>query len=427
MSFVLVLSMLPGLAFFEAGLLRSKNSLSILIQVLAGISVNAALWDLIGYSLVYYGNFSRALMLGVSFSECKTYAPHVPDAAFAMFTMMFAVISPLLMTGAYAERVSFKASITFTVLWEVLVYYPVAHWIWGRGWLATHFGVRDFAGGITIHVTAGISALVCAIFVGRRKHFEEFEGEYPPSYLPLAAIGAGLLYCGWFGFNAGSALASGPVAASALLSTQIGGCFSALVWLIIDCWSSGHPNIVGLMNGTIAGLAGITPASGFIDNQGSILLGLLLGISSYMGCYILKHKLHIDDALEVTCVHGIPGLVGSLSIGFLATSKTGSGIPDGLFYGGSAHLLGGQVVGCIVAGIYSSLVTFIILFVINKVMGMRVNLEDEEMGLDMADHKEVAYHELMIDMVHDHIVEKLPKHFRDDFVQFYVLVLVIVL
>jgi Amt family ammonium transporter len=411
-SFVLVLGMFPGLALFEAGLLRSKNTLSIIGQVVAGIAVNGALWDLFGFSLVYYGTFDHALLINVAYDECSDYAPKIPAAAYAMFMLLFAVITPLLMTGAYAERVKFKSTLALTVMWEVLVYYPIAHFIWGNGWLA-QLGTKDFAGGITIHTTAGVGSLVCALYLGPRRFFKEHGGEFPPSNMPLAAIGFAMLYMGWFGFNAGSALESGSISTSALTSTQIGATFSTIAWLFLDMYTKGQPTVVGILNGGIAGLAGITPASGFIDNPGSIGLGLVLGISSYFASHFIKHRLQIDDALEVSSVHGLTGIIGAIAVGFLASKDANPNIDNGLFYGGSARLLGVQVLGVVVAAVYSGIMTYVILKIIDWGMGLKASPEMEDLGLDIAEHHEVAYHELTVDIVTPEMVRKLPRHYRN--------------
>eukprot|EP00475_Leptophrys_vorax_P037832 TRINITY_DN6577_c0_g1_i1.p2 TRINITY_DN6577_c0_g1~~TRINITY_DN6577_c0_g1_i1.p2 ORF type:complete len:558 (-),score=118.29 TRINITY_DN6577_c0_g1_i1:1330-3003(-) len=412
-SFVLVLAMFPGLAFFEAGLLRSKNTLSIIGQVFSGMAVNGALWDLFGFSLVYYGSFKHALLINVSYITCSEYAPTIPHAAFAMFMLLFAVITPLLMTGAYAERMKFRSALLLTVLWELFVYYPIAHMIWASdGWLAK-FGTKDFAGGITIHTTAGVGSLVAAIYLGPRKYFHDHDGEFPPSNVSLAAIGAALLYTGWFGFNAGSALQAGWISTSALVSTQIGCCFSTLVWLTLDMMTKGQPTIIGLLNGAIAGLAGITPASGFINNPGSIGLGLVLGFSSYWMSHLIKHRLKIDDALEVSSVHGFTGIVGSIAVGFLAAEDANPDIEDGLFYGGGSHLLVAQIVGVLFAAVYSGILTLIILKFIDVTMGLRASPEQEDLGLDIAEHHEVAYHELTVDIITPEMIRKLPRHYRN--------------
>eukprot|EP01112_Ceratiomyxa_fruticulosa_P000278 TRINITY_DN10266_c0_g1_i1.p1 TRINITY_DN10266_c0_g1~~TRINITY_DN10266_c0_g1_i1.p1 ORF type:complete len:445 (-),score=64.35 TRINITY_DN10266_c0_g1_i1:232-1566(-) len=401
-STILVLGMIPALGFFEAGLLRSKNSLSLITQVFYGVVVLSVLWHIVGFSLSFgssrggfIGSFEYALYLNVPYDQCGPYAPNIPAALYAMFMMMFASITPLLMTGSFAERIKWKSFLTLTILYEVIVFYPVCHWIWGKGWLAD-MGVVDFAGGIVIHTAAGSSSLVIALFMGRRKDFDKYGGEFPPSNLPLAALGAALLFMGWFGFNSGSALAAGPIAVSAVVSTQIGGSCSAVMWIAL-AWFRGKPSCTSILNGVIAGLAGITPASGFINSQSTIILGFIIGLASYLGVYFLKHKLKIDDALDVSSVHGITGVVGSISIGFLAQRSVNPNLrEDGLIFGGNGHLLGVQVLAVVVVAAYSMALTYVLLKIIDKTMGVKVDSSEEETGLDLTDHGEYAYHNLWL-------------------------------
>eukprot|EP01132_Coremiostelium_polycephalum_P004192 gene4192-5247_t len=402
LSTILVLGMMPALAFFEAGLLRSKNTLSIITQIVSGIVVLTVMWQAFGFSLTFgtsqkgiIGNLDHAFLINVSYEDCSRFAPNIPSAAYAMFMMMFANITPLLMTGAYAERVKFKSFIVLTVFWEILVFYPVAHWIWGGGWLnQMKQPVLDFAGGIVIHTSAGVGALVIALYIGKRKDFEKYGGEFPPSNIPLAALGAALLWMGWFGFNAGSALAAGPIATSAVVSTQIGGSFSAIVWVILS-WLKGKPTTVAVINGVIAGLAGITPASGYINSQYSIGLGCVLGLASYFSVMLLKHKLHIDDALDVSSVHGLTGIIGSLAIGFCADKGINEKGGVGVFYGGG-ELLGIQVLGVVVVAAYSAVFTLAIIFAIDKTIGLKIEDTEEEHGLDLVEHGEFAYHNIAL-------------------------------
>ncbi|EGG17683.1 ammonium transporter [Cavenderia fasciculata] len=414
LSTILVLGMMPGLAFFEAGLLRMKNTLSIITQIISGIVVLTVMWQAFGYSLTFgpsqkgiIGNLDNAFLIGVSYTDCNSHAPNIPSAAYAMFMMMFANITPLLMTGAYAERVKYRSFILLTVFWEIIVFYPVAHWIWGGGWLQ-RMGVLDFAGGIVIHTSAGVGALVVALYLGRRKGFEKYGGEFPPSNIPLACLGAALLWMGWFGFNAGSALAAGSVAASAVASTQIGGSFSGIVWIILS-WLKGKPSTVAVINGVIAGLAGITPASGFINNQYSIGLGVVLGLASYFSVFLLKHKLHIDDALDVSSVHGLTGIIGAIAIGFCAEVKINPAGADGVFYG-NAHLLGVQVLAVVVVGAWAAIATLAILILIDKFVGLRIDESEEEHGLDLVEHGEWSY-----DIIpHDNLYTQINNEHRDN-------------
>ncbi|EFA81479.1 ammonium transporter [Heterostelium album PN500] len=417
LSTILVLGMMPALAFFESGLLRSKNTLSIITQIISGIVVLTVMWQAFGFSLTFgpdqkgiIGNLDHAFLIGVSYEDCNPNAPHIPSAAYAMFMMMFANITPLLMTGAYAERVKYRSFIVLTIFWEIIVFYPVAHWIWGGGWMK-NLGVLDFAGGIVIHTTAGVSSLVIALYIGRRKDFEKYGGEFPPSNIPLAALGAALLWMGWFGFNAGSALAAGSVATSAVASTQIGGSFSAIVWIILS-WLKGKPSTVAVINGVIAGLAGITPASGYINSQYSIGLGVVLGLASYLSVYLLKHRLHIDDALDVSSVHGLTGIIGAIAIGFCAQKSINpDGGANGLFYG-NARLLGIQVMAVVVAAAWSALATIVIIVLIDKIMGLRIEESEEEHGLDLVEHGEYAYHKISLIDNEDSHYTRINNHYQ---------------
>ncbi|XP_004343545.1 ammonium transporter AmtA [Capsaspora owczarzaki ATCC 30864] len=395
-SFVLVLGMMPALAFFEAGLLRSKNTLSIITQIFSGIAVLSTMWNVFGYSLTFgtdqggvIGTFDNALFLDVSFSRCSPHAPTIPAAVFALFQMMFAAITPLLMTGSFAERLKFRSFMLIIILWEIFVYYPVAHWIWGNGWLAK-LGTLDFAGGIVIHTTAGASCLVGALLLGRRQGFDQYHGEFPPSNVPLAALGAGLLWMGWFGFNAGSALRAGALSTSAIASTQIGSSMCGCVWFFIAWWRH-RPSTLAILNGVIAGLAGITPAAGYINSQASLVLGLVLGVASYFSVHFIKGRLRIDDALDVSSVHGLTGIIGALATGLAADASIDEGIPNGVINGGGWWLFGYQVTGVVVAGTYAAAVTFVIMKAIDRFGGLAISEEEEHHGLDHVEHGERAY------------------------------------
>lgn len=415
---MLVLGMSPALAIFEAGMLRSKNALSTISQVMSGIMILSMMWLCFGYSLTFsndyggiIGDFKHGFFIGVDFFECSPYAPTIPHALFAVFQMMFCVISPLLVTGAYAERMKFRGSIFFSILWTIVIYYPVrlspmlilrfffslvlqvAHWIWGHGFLYK-MGVYDFAGGIVIHTTAGVSSLVVAWFLGPRRDFAEHHGEVQPHNIPLAAVGTALLWMGWFGFNGGSALASGGVAASALVSTQIGGVSGAFVWMVL-CWIKEKPSLTGLMNGALAGLAGITPASGYISAPLSLLTGVILGAASFFGVSILKHRFHIDDALDVSQVHGLTGVIGSLAVGFFADKSLNPNGPNGAFFGNPKQI-GIQLAGILICGVYAGVATYGILKFIEIFYPVRAKDIKEDVGLDWSEHHEVAYGDLFI-------------------------------
>lgn len=364
------------------------------------------LWLIAGYSLTFgesqwagiIGNPAQhAFFIDVDYDQCGPHALTIPAASFAIFQMMFAVITPLLITGAFAERMKFCVYIPFIICWSLLVYYPVAHWIWGNGFMSRwgENGVLDFAGGITIHTTAGMASLVAAAMIGQREDFELYHGEFPPSNLPLAGTGAGLLCLGWFGFNGGSALGAGSLAVSAVVSTQIGAVSSGVVWLGFS-WIRGKPATTALLNGLLAGLAGVTPASGYINSPASMLLGLCLGFGSYGGAYILKHWWHIDDALEVSMVHGLTGAMGAIFIGLFGQHRLNPNGADGAVYGNPMQLLI-QFLAVVITALWSALITFILLKVLGWMFkGIRLSPSAEHVGGDWAEHGEVAYHKLHV-------------------------------
>lgn len=391
----LVFLMTPALGFFESGLIRLKNSLSVIMQTLTGMCLLSTLWFIVGYTLVFgvdvsgiIGDLSNVFYNNVPYNDSVDLAPTIPGITFATYQMMFAVITPLLITGAFAERMKWSAFFIFVILWSLVVYYPLAHWIWGGGWLA-EIGVYDFAGGIVIHVSAGMAALASALVLGRRKGFGP--EIMVPHNLPLAAIGATLLWLGWFGFNAGSALASGALAASALLATQIGAATCALVWVCLAWKRTGKPTVSAVINGAISGLAGVTPAAGFISGQWAFVLGIVLGFASYYGIVLIKERLKIDDVLDVSSVHGITGITGALWIGLFASSAINSAGPDGWLYSGSPMQLAIQAFGIGVGALLAFVGTVVILKLIDYTVGIRVKEEEEDLGLDISYHQEVAY------------------------------------
>ena len=391
----LVFLMTPALGFFESGLIRLKNSLSVIMQTMTGMVLLSTLWFIVGYTLVFgvdvsgiIGDLSNVFYNNVPYNDSVDLAPTIPGITFATYQMMFAVITPLLITGAFAERMKWSAFFIFVILWSLVVYYPLAHWIWGGGWLA-EIGVYDFAGGIVIHVSAGMAALASALVLGRRKGFGP--EIMVPHNLPLAAMGATLLWLGWFGFNAGSALASGALAASALLATQIGACTCALVWVILSWKRTGKPTVSAVINGAISGLAGVTPAAGFISGQWAFVLGIVLGFASYYGIVLIKERLKIDDVLDVSSVHGITGITGALWIGLFASSAINSAGPDGWFYSGSPMQLAIQAFGIGVGALLAFVGTVVILKLIDYTVGIRAKEEEEDLGLDISYHQEVAY------------------------------------
>ena len=387
--------MIPALGMFEAGLLRKKNTVSIFMQIFFGLALLSVMWFIFGFSLTFgpdtaglVGNLDWTFLKGVPFNDSlANYAPTIPGVLFAKFEMMFAVITPLLLTGAIAERMKFSAFIIFIAVWSFLIYYPLVHWIWGGGWLGK-LGVVDFAGGIVIHTSAGMGALAAALVLGRRLNYGP--AIMVPHSIPLAVLGSALLWLGWFGFNAGSALASGGVAGNTVINTHMASSVSALIWVGLSWLRTGKPSIIAAINGAIAGLAGITPASGYVSVEHAFLIGIAVGIASYLGVIFLKDRLKIDDALDVSSVHGIAGIIGSLAIGIFASSIINPMGPNGLLYGNPNQLLI-QALGVGVAGVMGFFGTYVILKVIDVLIGIRVSAKVEQEGLDIAEHAERAY------------------------------------
>jgi Amt family ammonium transporter len=390
----LVMIMTPALGFFEAGLLRSKNSLSVIMQCFSGLAILSILWIVIGFSLSFsvnngiIGGLDWIFLNNVPLDTPLFYAPNIPGISYASFQMMFAVITPLLITGAFADRMRFRSYLVFIILWSIFIYYPVAHWVWGKGgWLGS-LGVFDFAGGIVVHANAGMAALAAALIIGKRRNFGP--EILRPHNIPLAAIGASLLWMGWFGFNAGSALTAGGLAANTLLVTQTASAASSLVWILLSWKRFGKPSAVAAINGAIAGLAGVTPASGYISVQNSLILGIVLGLVSYYAILLLKERLRIDDALDVSSVHGVTGIVGTLAVGLIASSLINPAGPNGLIYGNPIQI-GLQALGIVTTVAFSFGGTIIIIKLLDKTIGLRVREEQEEVGLDLSEHAEKAY------------------------------------
>lgn len=390
----LVMLMIPALGFFESGLIRSKNSISVIMQTFSGLAILSILWIVIGFTLVFapsqqgiIGGLDWIFFNNVPFDKALNYAPSIPGVSFASYQMMFAVITPLLITGAFAERMKFTSFIVFIILWSLIVYYPLAHWVWGRGWLAA-IGVFDFAGGIVVHTSAGMASLAAALIFGRRKNFGP--DIFRPHNMPLAAMGASLLWIGWFGFNAGSALTSGSLAANTLLVTHAAAAVSSTVWIILSWKRARKPSAIAAINGAIAGLAGITPASGFISVQNSLILGIVIGFASYYAIILLKERLKIDDALDVSSVHGVTGIIGSLAIGFIANALINPSGPNGLLYGNPMQI-GNQAIGVAASAALAFVGTVVIMKIIDATIGLRIKEEEEEIGLDISQHAEKAY------------------------------------
>jgi Amt family ammonium transporter len=386
-SAALVLLMtLPGLGLFYGGLVRAKNVLSVLLQIGAVASIASLLWIIVGYTLAFGGGSSGwlgtgPLMLGGlgALRDGLT----IPENAFAMFQLTFAAITPALMIGAWADRARFSWVVTFCALWGLLVYAPVAHWMWGGGWLA-QAGALDFAGGIVVHTTAGVSALVIALLLGKRQGFPG------PALLPhapgLTMFGAMLLWVGWFGFNGGSALAANGGAASAIINTHVAASTAALVWLAIERFTFGKPTTVGFATGAIAGLATITPGAGFVSPGAAIVIGALAAVLCYFAIQLVKNRLRIDDSLDVFAVHGVGGMLGSLLLAvFLSPALGGTGYAEGMAPG---SMLGAQALAVAAVAAYSAIATAVSALAVSLVLPMRVSEDDERQGLDIASHGE---------------------------------------
>ncbi|MDR4511606.1 MAG: ammonium transporter [Nitrososphaeraceae archaeon] len=392
----LVMLMTPGLGFFEAGLIRFKNSLSAIMHCFSGLAIVSTLWFIVGFTLTFgpdqggiIGGLDHVFYQGVGIHEGFGAMTTFPGVTFATYQMMFAVITPLLISGAYAERMKYSGFFIFTIAWSLFVYFPLAHWIWGGGWLA-QLGVWDFAGGIVIHTSAGMASLAAGLVLGRRKNFGP--QIMVPNNLPLAVIGATMLWLGWFGFNAGSALASNGVAGNALLTSQIGASTCTMVWLFLSWKRSGKPSVAAVINGAISGLAGITPAAGYITGDAAFVLGIVLGFGSYYGIVLFKEKLRIDDALDVSSVHGVTGILGALAIGVAASPLVYPDGPVGWLYGNPMQLAI-QAFGIAVAAAFAFGVSIAIFKIIDKTTGLRVSDEEEEAGIDITQHAEKAFND----------------------------------
>jgi Amt family ammonium transporter len=393
-SAALVMLMTPGLAFFYGGMVRKKNILATIMQSVIVIGLISVEWVLVGYSMSFgpdhagiIGDLSWAGLRGVGLAPFKDYAATVPHQAFMVYQMMFAVITPALITGAIAERFKFSTYLVFVLLWALLIYNPVAHWVWGiNGWIR-NLGALDFAGGTVVHITSGISALAAAILVGKRKGYGT--ENISPHNLPLTVLGAGILWFGWFGFNAGSALAANELATSAFVATHIAAATATLSWVFAEWIHRGKPTVLGAASGCVAGLVAITPASGYVEPLGAMAIGLIAGVICY-SAIMLKSRFGYDDSLDVVGVHCVGGTFGALATGFFATKVVNAGGADGLFYGNPKLILI-QLLAVVVVLAYSFTVSFVLLKVLDKVMGLRVAREDEIMGLDLSEHGEAGY------------------------------------
>ena len=396
MSTALVMMMTaPGLAFFYGGLVRRKNVLATMMQSFFILCLLSIQWVLWGYSLAFgpdrghiIGSLAWVGLKGVGMAPNPDYAATIPHLLFMVYQMMFAVITPALITGAFAERMKFSAYVFFTLLWATLVYDPICHWVWGAGGWLRNMGALDFAGGTVVHVSSGIAALVCALTLGKRRGYGR--EPMPPHNLPLTILGAALLWFGWFGFNAGSALAANGLAVSAFIATNTAAAAAGLTWMFIEWKMIGKPTILGGATGAVAGLVAITPAAGFVSPLSSIIIGIVVSSVCYMAVAVVKLKLAYDDSLDAFGVHGVGGTVGAILTGLLAQKVINPAGNDGLFFGNPAQL-GIQLTGVIVTMIYSVIVTIIILKVLDRVLGLRVPDEEEVIGLDITQHEESAY------------------------------------
>jgi Amt family ammonium transporter len=409
MSIALVMLMTPGLALFYGGLVRRKNVLSTIMQSIFILALVSVTWVLFGFTLAFgkdavsfdlpfdipaFGHHVSGIIGGLDFIGLRgigkdpiSYAPTIPASAYMAFQMMFAIITPALITGAFAERKKFKAFVVFTLFWTLFVYSPIAHWVWGDGgWLGVgKVGALDYAGGTVVHISSGVAALVAALVLGPRvkRESERFE----PHDVRLAVIGAGLLWFGWFGFNGGSALGANAAAANAIVVTNTAAGMGALTWVTMSWLHKGTPSVVGAISGAVAGLVAITPASGFVDASAAIIIGMCAGAVCY-GAIILRERLKIDDALDVWAVHGVGGTLGAILTGVFAVAAVGGA--SGLIENNGGQVLR-QVVAVAATWIYSGLATFIILKVVDRFVGLRVESAEEEAGLDSSQHGEVAW------------------------------------
>jgi Amt family ammonium transporter len=393
-SAALVMLMTPGLAFFYGGLVREKNVLGTLMHSFVVIAIASLLWVVVGYSLAFgpdhwgiIGGLDWAFLRHVGQAPNPDYSSTIPHEAFMVFQMMFAVITPALITGAFAERAKFSTFLLFMGAWSLLVYAPIAHWVWAPGGWLRELGALDFAGGTVVHVNAGIAALVAAIMYGRRLEYGKEALE--PHDISMMMLGVGLLWFGWFGFNAGSALAANGLAVNAFIVTHVSATAGALTWLLLGWWQTRKASVLGVGAGAVAGLAAITPASGFVDVGPAIAIGVGAGVFCYVAVQ-MRHRLHLDDSLDVVGVHGVGGAWGTIATGLFAAVAVNASGADGLLNGNPGQL-GAQFAAVAVTIAYSLAGTLIILRVLDWIMGLRVSEEEEKMGLDLSQHGERAY------------------------------------
>ena len=393
-STALVMLMTPGLALFYGGMVRQKNVLGTLMQSFIALGIVTVQWVLIGYSLAFGPDIGHLIgglqwigLHGVGLDPNPDYAATVPHQAFMIFQMMFAVITPALITGAFAERFKFSTYLVFVLVWSTLVYAPLAHWVWGVGGWIRNLGALDFAGGLVVHISSGVSALAAVLIVGRRKgHGHDY---MPPHNMTMTLLGASILWFGWFGFNGGSAIASGALATSAFVVTHIAAASATVSWIMIEWARRGKPTLLGAASGCVAGLVAITPASGFVGPLSGLLIGLGAGVLCYYGVNV-KNKFGFDDSLDAVGIHGVGGMFGALATGLFASKAINPAGADGLFFG-NASLLGIQAISVLAAVVFAFGMTWIILKVLDKTMGLRVNPDQELGGLDLSQHGESGY------------------------------------
>lgn len=396
-SSALVLLMTPGLAFFYGGLVRNKNVITTLYQVFAVVLIVSVQWVLFGYSLAFgpdighvIGSLKWVLFNGVGGAPDPNYAPTIPNELYGIFQMMFAIITPALIVGGLAERVKFSSFLLFITLWATVIYDPLAHWVWGIGGWLHNMGILDFAGGTVVHISSGISGLVCAMYLGRRA--EHGSPTIKAHNVPLVLLGTSLLWFGWFGFNAGSAVAANELSVNAFLVTNTATAASALAWMAVERWRTGHATLVGACAGAVAGLVAITPACGFVNIGGSLIIGAVGGVICFFSSTVIKGIFGYDDALDAFGGHGIGGTWGAIATGLFATVSVNSSGANGLFYG-NPHQVVVQLIGVAATWIFSGVGTFILLKLVDVIMGLRVTPEEERIGLDIVLHNENAYPE----------------------------------
>jgi len=393
-STALVMLMTPGLALFYGGMVRRKNVLGTIMQSFIALGIITVQWVLFGYSLAFGPDIGHMIgslkwfgLNGVGLAPNPDYAPTIPHQTYMMFQMMFAVITPALITGAFAERFKFKTYLVFTLLWATFVYDPLAHWVWGAGGWIKNLGALDFAGGLVVHVSSGVSALAAAILIGKRRGYGQ--EPMPPHNMTMTLIGVALLWFGWFGFNAGSAVASGALATSAFVATHISASAAALSWMFAEWYTRGKPTVLGAASGAVAGLVAITPASGYVGPLTALAVGAIGGVLCFAGIR-LKEIFKYDDSLDTVGVHGVGGAWGAIATGLFASKVINASGNNGLFYG-NFSLLGVQVLGVAVAAAYSFAATWVLLMILDRTMGVRVFGDDEVDGLDVSQHGESGY------------------------------------